>query len=50
MEYQELNITQNNVVPDKKTWESPEIVKWDLDKNLSLKGGAKNDGSFSTLS
>ncbi|MHA8062603.1 hypothetical protein [Aquirufa aurantiipilula] len=47
MKNQEENTNINIVNPSKKTWESPEIIKWDVEKNLNLKSGFKNDGAVS---
>lgn len=39
-----------NVNPLKKTWESPNISKWDLSVNLNLKSkGVNQDGTFIAL-
>ncbi|CAM4113692.1 hypothetical protein AQBE111736_00235 [Aquirufa beregesia] len=43
---QELNVDQNKVSSEKKTWKQPELSKWDvnLELNLGVKTGV--DGSF----
>lgn len=46
MKNQEENTHSNQVNLSKKTWESPEITKWDIDGNLkNLPAGAKSDGA-----
>lgn len=51
MKNQEENTNINQVSLSKKTWESPEINKWELDGNLkNLPAGAKIDGASSFTS